>query len=67
MTRVRFQDPQAEVSQDDTADVGSYTRDQDQPGLSGIRMTQAAVETEFRRRVEEYSEDSDDVRRRKSH
>ena len=63
VTRVRFQDPQTEVGSELHSETheGSYTRDQDQPGLSGLRMTD--IESEFRRRVEECSEDSDDVRR----
>ena len=59
MSRVRFQDPQTEVGVEHSeASVGSYTRHQDQPqpGLSGLRMTD--IEAEFRRRVEECSEDS---------
>ena len=68
VTRVRFQDPQTEVGVEHSeASVGSYTRHQDQPqpGLSGLRMTD--IESEFRRRVEECSEDSDDVRRSGNH
>ena len=68
MTRVRFQDPQTEVGiEGSKTNVGSYTRHQDhlQSDFSGLRMTE--IESEFRRRVEECNEDSDDVRRRKSH
>ena len=68
MTRVRFQDPQTEVGIESCkTSVSSYTRHQDhlQSDLFGLRMTE--IESEFRRRVEECNEDSDDVRRRNSH
>ena len=72
MSRVRFQDPQTEVGiERSKTSVGSYTRHQDrlqsdlQSDLFGLRMTE--IESEFRRRVEECNEDSDDVRRRNSH
>ena len=68
VSRVRFQDPQTEVGiERSKTSVGSYTRHQDhlQSDLFGLRMTE--IESEFRRRVEECNEDSDDVRRRNSH
>ena len=67
MTRVRFQDPQTEVGIESCkTGVGSYThQDHLQSDLFGLRMTE--IESEFRRRVEECNEDSDDVRRINRH